>query len=197
MTGPPKEACAGNAVFSPCGRYRYFLQRRWSETGGIAVWIMLNPSQADSSRDDPTVRRCMSFSRQWGYGAMIAVNLYALCATDPDDLSHEENAVGVENDAHLTMACREAGRDGGGRGPVVAAWGRHPLARARAGEALRLVGSGIHCLGTTADGSPRHPLYVPCAQPLVPYAQPLVPYAQPLVPYRQVNAESKRPPSFR
>jgi hypothetical protein len=183
MTGPLQETCAGNAVVSPCGRYRYFLQRRWSETGGIVVWIMLNPSQADASRNDPTIRRCMSFSRQWGCGAMIAVNLYALRATNPDDLLREENAVGAENDIHLAMACREAGGDASGRSAVVAAWGKHPLARARAGEALRLAGSGLHCLGTTADGSPRHPLYVPSAQPLVPY--------------RQVTPESKKPPGFR
>ncbi|NVP56615.1 DUF1643 domain-containing protein [Mycoplana rhizolycopersici] len=169
MTGLLPEACASNAVVSPCGRYRYALRRRWSETGGIVAWIMLNPSQADASSNDPTIRRCLSFSRQWGYGAMIAVNLYGLRATNPDELYREVHPIGPENDTYLAMACREARTGAGGRGAVVAAWGSHPLARARAGDALRLTGNHLHCLGTTANGSPRHPLYVPSAQPLVSY----------------------------
>jgi hypothetical protein len=46
---------------------------------------------------------------------------------------------------------------------VVAGWGAFPMAKERAldvASVLRFHGNGMHCLGTTKDGHPRHPLYV-------------------------------------
>jgi len=70
------------AVFSPDRVYRYRLDRRWA-AGGRVVWVMLNPSDADETRTDPTATRCRNFSEDWGYGAMTIVNPFALVATDP------------------------------------------------------------------------------------------------------------------
>ncbi|WP_281414458.1 DUF1643 domain-containing protein [Rhizobium sp. ARZ01] len=138
------------------------LGRRWSENGGNIVWIMLNPSKADSVMDDPTVRRCMAFSRAWGYGGLNVVNLYAMCATTPDELRLVEDPVGPDNDSHIAEVCTAlAPMD---RHTVVAAWGAHPLAQARARHVLSIVGHDVDCLGMTRTGQPRHPLYVPAMQ---------------------------------
>lgn len=61
--------------------YRYRLSRIWAD-GPRATFVMLNPSTADENKDDPTLRRCMGFARQWGLGGLSIVNLYALRATN-------------------------------------------------------------------------------------------------------------------
>ena len=49
------------AKFSEDRRYRYLLTR-WVGFGSDAVMsVMLNPSTADESHDDPTIRRCINF----------------------------------------------------------------------------------------------------------------------------------------
>ena len=48
---------------------------------------MLNPSTADATEDDPTIRACMAFAERWECGWLDVVNLYAFRATDPADLA--------------------------------------------------------------------------------------------------------------
>ena len=64
------------AEFSPCRRYRLTLRRRWDSAPQV-LFGLLNPSTADESRDDPTVRRCIGLARSWGYGALAIGNLFA------------------------------------------------------------------------------------------------------------------------
>jgi len=54
------------ATISPCGKYRYFLSREIGQELGVATFIMLNPSTADATKNDPTIRKCMGFARKWG-----------------------------------------------------------------------------------------------------------------------------------
>jgi hypothetical protein len=65
---------------------------------GIA--LLLNPSTADATADDPTIRRCRGFARLWGC-AGITVALYALRATDAAALWRHSDPKGPENDAWL------------------------------------------------------------------------------------------------
>ena len=96
------------ALFSPCGRFRYRLGRRWGE-GPTIAFVLLNPSTADDQRDDPTIRRCIGFARRLGFGGLEVVNLYAYVATDPAELRRVGYLVGDENDGHMLEAVR-AGR---------------------------------------------------------------------------------------
>ncbi len=66
-----------SAVLSDCGTYRYALGRIWNPTTPPALFIGLNPSTADARQDDPTIRRCIRFARDWGYGGLLMGNLYA------------------------------------------------------------------------------------------------------------------------
>lgn len=59
------------------GRYRYLLWRTWDMTRPRLLWVLLNPSTADDQTDDPTLRRCIRFSRDWQYGGLEIVNLFA------------------------------------------------------------------------------------------------------------------------
>jgi hypothetical protein len=71
------------ANFSTCRTWRYTLTRQWSFVHPLAMFIGLNCSTADETQDDPTVRRCMGFARDWGYGGLLMTNLFAFRATDP------------------------------------------------------------------------------------------------------------------
>lgn len=73
------------AIFSADRLYRYTLTRRWDGRPMMA-WIGLNPSTADETEDDPTIRRCTGFAKAWGYGGMVMLNLFAYRATDPKEM---------------------------------------------------------------------------------------------------------------
>ena len=53
------------ATFSSCGKYRYTLGRVWDADKPLLLFVMLNPSTADSYKNDPTVRRCIKWARRY------------------------------------------------------------------------------------------------------------------------------------
>lgn len=118
------------------------------------MFIGLNPSTADETKDDPTVRRCIGFAKRWGYGGIYMLNLFAFRSTDPKKLLEVPNPYGPENSQFLRMYAESAG-------VIVAAWGAFPLARERGRFVEGIVTHPLYCLGTTKSGAPRHPLYVP------------------------------------
>jgi len=152
---PPVEA---GARMSACGHYRYALWRLWDFGLPSIVWVMLNPSTADATRDDPTIRRCVGFARRWGLGGVYVVNLFAWRATDPAEIRRRRasghDVVGPENDAAIAEYSTER--------PVVAAWGAHGGLGDRDRQVIRLLHpASLFALSTTNEGYPRHPLYLP------------------------------------
>lgn len=75
------------AIMSKDGRYRYLLWRVWNEPRGLCAFVMLNPSTADHQEPDATVKRCMRFAMRWSHGGIVVVNLFALRATHPQELT--------------------------------------------------------------------------------------------------------------
>jgi hypothetical protein len=136
------------------------------------AFIMLNPSKADHTIDDPTITRCMGFARREGMDELQVVNLFAFRATDPDDLEewYRKTSVvetmGDQNLWYVQDTVKHANI-------VVAAWGAHPMAHKvahliiNAVEPLRRQKSPMVCFGTTKNGSPKHPLYLKNEQPLI------------------------------
>ena len=153
-----------SALLSECGRYRYSLERSTGIEGPCLVWLMLNPSTADATKDDPTIRKVVGFSRRNGYGFALVVNLFAWRATKPKDcLLNLADAEGHLNCRAITDAAKLSDR-------IVCAWGAQPWAREQAENVLGWIPDAtLVCLGTNGDGSPRHPLMQPYAQPLVPF----------------------------
>jgi hypothetical protein len=148
-----------DAVLSDCGTYRYRLTRRWDDKLPALGWVMLNPSTADASKNDPTIRRCIGFAKRWRYGGIVVRNLYALRATNPDLVFTNPAPVGPLNGDELALAAFSE--------PVtMLAWGaRAPISRAKHVAKLLWLRSQIHgtrlaVLGWTKDKSPGHPLYV-------------------------------------
>lgn len=149
-----------NAVISDCGRYRYRLTRDLSPNPRTATFILLNPSTADATNDDPTIRRCLGFARRWGCGRLAVLNLFAFRATDPSEMKRADDPVGPDNQAWFERTLI----DDLSIGPVVCGWGVHgefmEQDRVVLGW-LQVLGVQPHALGTTKDGHPRHPLYLP------------------------------------
>lgn len=146
------EAMERDATISECGRYRYALWRKWAP-GETVMFVGLNPSTADATLDDPTIRRCIGFARAWGYGGLMMANLFAWRATDPRDIRHAADPVGPHNDVALGTAHRNAAL-------TVAAWGINGTFGGR-NNVVRAMLPRLHCLRLTKDGHPSHPLYLP------------------------------------
>lgn len=160
----------GEALFDPTGIYRYRLTRCWDDSLPSACWVMLNPSTADATTDDPTISRVVGFSRASGHGSVSVVNLFALRTPHPDDLEATRGPVGPHNDDILL-------REAVGCDRVITAWGNggrllNPstgIPRSReVQELLNDAGVSTMCLGRTGRGEPRHPLYLARATELVP-----------------------------
>ena len=160
------------ASFSTDRRYRYRLERRWG-SGPALPWIMLNPSAADDVADDPTTRRVVSFSRSWGFGACVVVNLFAFRCADPSELRTTVEPIGRRNAGAVRTAIDDAAGSGADR--VVVGWGVHGhrwlttdgdvarrLRRVLDGASVRWAQRALLpvSLGVTTAGAPRHPLYV-------------------------------------
>lgn len=152
------------ALFSEDRVYRYRLWRHWSEGPTMAV-IGLNPSTADETQDDPTIRRCIGFAKREGCGRLEMLNLFGLRSTDPTQLSLVEfDPIGPDNDDTIMAIA-------GAADVVVAAWGAEKYAVARARDVTAMLAAAqvpVRCLGRTASGAPRHPLYLHRDTELVP-----------------------------
>ena len=86
--------------FSPCRRYRYTLWRDWNPLlpdNVYAMFIGLNPSTADETNDDPTIRRCINFAKSWGCDSFCMTNIFAFRATDPKVMIAEPEPVGIDH----------------------------------------------------------------------------------------------------
>ena len=92
---------SGTAAFSPCGRYRWWLERLWQPAAPRLIFIGLNPSRADGQRDDPTLRRVVGFAQRWGFGSLEVLNLLALISPSPAVLRRATDPVGAEADFWL------------------------------------------------------------------------------------------------
>lgn len=139
------------AIISDCGKYRYRLWRIWNEANPLVMFIMLNPSTADSNLDDPTIRRCIGFAGSWGYGGLYVGNLFAYRSTDPKQLKSVIDPRGKDNDYHLRQMVMKCSI-------VICAWGNgyeYPN-----DSICGIPESLMHYIDLSKDGIPKHPLYL-------------------------------------
>lgn len=189
MTAPVIDA---GAEISSCGLYRYVLWRRWDKSKPRLVYIMLNPSTADASSDDATIRVCCGRARRMGFGGIRVLNLFAFRATKPADLWKAADPVGPENDHKIESYLEQTTEDW--KGMHIAAWGdgstcakkqtdlnacitvvdapvmlpggHRPRWRAVTELICYDYGKELYHVGLTAAGMPRHPLRVSYDVPL-------------------------------
>lgn len=149
---------AKGAVLSKCQVYRYTLQRylkapvasyRW------VAWVLNNPSTADHTVDDATVRRAWAFTQKWGYNSMCFVNTNPYRCTNPLKQQVPPESVLAKNDEFLISAMTQCQL-------TICAWGGNakPELVRRAALILHRCGP-LHALTVLGSGNPGHPLYLP------------------------------------
>lgn len=151
----------GMAWFSVGKVHRLMLFRIWDEELPVLNWVMLNPSIAGAKDNDPTIRRCIGFSKKEGYGGLLVTNLFSRISTDPKGLTKNVPDAAYSDDfikyaASQSIAC-------------MVAWGNIPKIPAYADRAEKVLDilrkqHTIMCLGKTLAGNPRHPVRLPYAQ---------------------------------
>lgn len=176
MIEPVKvDSAVGSAVFTPDGRHRLRLDRIWGSHRDeravpTVLFVMLNPSLAGAHDDDPTLRKCMGFTRRWNYSRLTVVNLFSMVTPFPEELAAAPAIARTTaaTDPYIGEAAKEATL-------IVCAWGTHAgLEPRRALVVEQLLfkmnrAVGLRCLGKTAKGHPRHPARLPYATPLERY----------------------------
>jgi hypothetical protein len=147
-----------SALFSECRRFRYTLLREWDASLPKVAFIGLNPSTADETQDDPTIRRCIDYAKRWGRGGLLMLNIYAYRATVPADMWRaQKQGSDIIGGTRNWIKALQGYYNDSGCDLVIAAWGLH--GKKRGPEVIRQW-AGLMCLATNTDGSPKHPLYL-------------------------------------
>jgi hypothetical protein len=144
------------ASFSEDRKYRFSLWRVWDDSKPLIHFVMLNPSTADETDNDPTVERCKRRAEQNGYGGLIVTNIFAYRSTEPKELKKCLDPIGFCNDSHIIDASRMA-KD------TICGWGKYGeyLDRgARVLDLLKFWGIKVKALRVNKGGTPAHPLYI-------------------------------------
>ncbi len=150
-TGPEQEY-----VYSTDGKKRYAYRLSWDAARPLVLWVMLNPGTGDTEvRRRNTLERCKEWSRQWGYGGLLIGNVFATRTRLARQLVQHADVRDDCNEEALRVLKASAAE-------TIIAWGNKGRLAQR-GERLLSVLDGAKCLGLTARGAPRHPLYVPKA----------------------------------
>ena len=148
------------ALYSKCLSYRYSLTRVWNDVGKKVHFVMLNPSTATETQNDPTVERCQRRAVALGFGAFCVTNIFAWRETEPTKMRKVSDPVGPNNDEIIKKGCSWAD-------VTIAAWGNHG-AHLKRGEKVKILLSSIKKpifhLGLSKRGEPKHPLYISYSQ---------------------------------
>jgi len=148
-----------SALLSDCRQYRYKLYRDVDIAGDkVIAYFGINPSTADESIDDATVRKWRGFSERNNGTRFIVANVFAYRATDVNELAETSNPEGPDNKRHVLDVINEADI-------LVPCWGsRGKIPKSlhyKLDDFLKLLtdsGKPVLCLGKTKSGDPKHPL---------------------------------------
>lgn len=139
--------------------YRWWLFRCWAAKLPLIIWIMMNPSTADHAKNDPTILKVIRYSKRWGHGAILVLNIYAFRSSKPENLPQKMRAaVGKSNDWWIKTLFRFAARKGI---PVVCAWGvKHKERGCQVRTIADEAGLPLMCLELALNAEPKHPRFL-------------------------------------
>lgn len=161
-----------SAVLSPCGIYRYRLDRDCgmpSPDSKVFAYFGINPSTADAQINDATVRKWIGFTRCNGGHRFIAGNVFSFRSRDVNALAAEScRPIGPEHWTYIEQIIAEAD-------VLVPCWGRISKVPKELRpafdellEVLQKSGKPVLHFGLTKCGCPLHPQMLAYATPLTP-----------------------------
>lgn len=141
------------ASFSDDRKHRFALWRIWNESLPFVMFIGLNPSTANESDNDPTIRSVCRIAKNNGYGGVYMMNCFSFVSTDPKGIINNHYSLRWNDYMLSTIAykCQD----------VVFAWGNFDIVRetGRDKELCEMFPNAL-ALQINKNGSPKHPLYV-------------------------------------
>lgn len=143
-------------VLDETGEHRLKFVCSWEKDLPRCLFIMLNPSTADSIKCDRTLDKCIKIAQHNGFGSIAVVNLFSLRSPSPKDLLETDARIHAENIGYIKAEIDDAKI-------IVAAWGEqgvwfngcYPVLKY-----LEQTGRELYCLGENRYGWPRHPLFM-------------------------------------
>lgn len=143
-----KNNILSKAKFSIDKKHRYELSRHWDLSKSDILFIMLNPSIANEDIDDPTIKRLISFTREFKYGGFFVANLFTYITpySKTLDTSIGLTKLNLKTIKNLVNKVDE----------VIYAWGNS----IKEPQELKNLVKNPKCFGKNLNGTPKHPLYL-------------------------------------
>ncbi len=143
------------AKFCEAKKNRYFLKRKWNNSKGLLLYIMLNPSLADEKKDDPTIRRLINFTKKFDYGGFLVGNIFTIITPNPKELD-KSKGMSDKNFEEIIKLVNKVDQ-------IVYAWG----SSIEEPQLLKKIVLSPKCFGKNLNGTPKHPLYLPSQTKLI------------------------------
>lgn len=149
------------AEFSECRKYRYALWRIWDDSKPLVMFIGLNPSTANESDNDPTIKSVCRIAKANGYGGVYMMNCFPFISTDPTRLIKTPHELSVNANKLYSVGkiCHD----------VVFAWGNFNQVGSDVIEFMVHLFPSAKALHINANGSPKHPLYCKSDTKFIPF----------------------------
>ncbi len=157
------------AEFSECRKYRFALWRIWDRSKPLVMFVGINPSTANETDQDNTIKSVGRISKANGFGGFYMMNCFPFVSTDPEALRGYDKSVFdqqqfIANNRKLkevSELCAE----------VVFAWGAFKVVKelGRNTDMAKMF-PNAKALAILKDGSPKHPLYCKSETVFIPYS---------------------------
>lgn len=154
------------ALLSDDRKYRYWLLRVWDEALPLNCICGVNPSTADETSDDATIRKDIGFSKLQGFGGLLKLNLAAIRSTDPTILKKVPDSIGKHNTPQHLRNYYEHFKPT----QFIVAWGKNGNYFPEQSRAILEEFPQAMCFGKNGDNTPRHTLMLPYSTVLEKYS---------------------------
>lgn len=141
-------------IMTKDNKYRFDLFEHWDDKKGYVLFIGLNPSTRFSGG---LVTRCRNLAKEWGYGGIHVMNLFAFRTPSPNILFKQGNPEGHPVNAREILRVAKSAK------LIVACWGNLGTFKDQDNKIIMLLslnGHDLYNLGLTQQGNPKHAAYV-------------------------------------